>query len=204
MTDELEDETEMSQAQMDALGALLSGESIWAEPDPAVEDRVLAAIEAETGPVDTLSSIRPGIGDRKHLRIIGIAAGVFLALGLGIGLLFAGDDTSVQVALAGTDLAPGASAVADLTETPQGLLVEMDVVGLPPAEPGTYYQAWVRNSDEQAVTIGTFHMRGGDARVELWGGVTSEQYPIITVTLQQEGDGAESSGRVVLNGRVGG
>ena len=36
----------------------------------------------------------------------------------------------------------------------------------------------------------------------LWSGVDLERYPTLTVTLQQEGAGAESSGQVVLSGTV--
>lgn len=202
MSDYDDDQTALNDADMVALGALLGGETIWAEPDPLVEARVLSAVQDETGPVERLVQLRPGIAERRHLRIIAIAAGVLLTLGVTIGLLAGGDDESVTVALAGTDLAPNASAVAELIETPQGLIVLLDVTGLVPAEPGTYYQGWIRNNDDTAVTIGTFHLRGGDGEIELWGGVTSTEYPIITVTLQQEGDGAQSSGQVVLRGRV--
>ena len=54
------------------------------------------------------------------------------------------------------------------------------------------------------VTIGTFHMQGGDDTVELWSGVPLDEYPTLTVTLQDEGGGQESSGRVVLTGVIGG
>ena len=50
------------------------------------------------------------------------------------------------------------------------------------------------------VSAGTFHMRGGDGSIELWSGVSPDDYPLVTVTIQQEADGAESSGRVVLRG----
>ena len=75
--------------------------------------------------------------------------------------------------------------------------------GLPPAEPGTYYQGWVKG-DEGLVTVGTFHLRGGDDTIDLWSGVPLDRYPTLTVTLQEEGGGQESSGVVVLSGPVGG
>ena len=99
---------------------------------------------------------------------------------------------------------PGASADAELEDLASGLRVVLDVSDLPPAEPGTYYQGWVRSEDGEGVTIGTFHMRGGDAKIELWAGVSSAEYPIITVTIQEEGAGAQSSGMVVLRGRLDG
>ena len=36
---------------------------------------------------------------------------------------------------------------------------------------GCYYQAWARSPDGELVSMGTFHMRGGDATVTLWSAV---------------------------------
>ena len=93
--------------------------------------------------------------------------------------------------------------MARVEELGSGVAIELDVRGLPPAPPGTYYQGWVKGA-EGLVTVGTFHLRGGDDTVELWSGVPLDRYPTLTVTLQDEGAGQESSGRVVLSGEVGG
>ena len=61
-------------------------------------------------------------------------------------------------------------------------------MGSPPAEPGTYYQGWVKGP-EGLVTVGTFHLRGGDDTIDLWSGVPLDRYPTLTVTLQDEGGG---------------
>ena len=74
--------------------------------------------------------------------------------------------------------------------------------GAPPAPAGSYYQGWLRNKDGDAVTIGTFHGREGTNDIILWSGVDIADYPTLTVTIQQEGAGAESSGRVVLRGVI--
>ena len=133
-----------------------------------------------------------------------MAAVALVAVGFSAAQLTGGDggrDADVEIALAGTDLAPGASADARLIDTDAGVVVLLDVRDLPPAPEGFYYQGWVRNADE-GVTIGTFHMRGGDNEIELWSGVPLEDYPVITVTLQREGDGPASSGDVVLRGEI--
>ncbi len=52
------------------------------------------------------------------------------------------------------------------------------------------------------VPIGTFHAREGDGPIELWSGVDVADYPTMTVTIQQEGAGPESSGIVVLRGEI--
>lgn len=200
--DDLNPDDGLPSEQSHALGLLLSTESVWDEPDQGVEDSVVAAIAAEVGPIERLVPPRPGRGERRYLYVIAAAAVVLLALGVTIGLVATrGDDAVVEVALVGTDVAPNASAVAQVSDTRSGLRVVLDVSGLSPADAGTYYQGWVRG-DSGAVTIGTFHLRGGDGEVELWAGVTSDEYPGISVTIQQVGGGAESSGVVVLSGEL--
>jgi hypothetical protein len=93
--------------------------------------------------------------------------------------------------------------VATVEETGSGVAIELDVRGLPRPSGARNYQAWMKGPDG-LVTVGTFHMRGGDDSVELWSGVPPDRYPTLTVTLQQEGAGQESSGRVVLSGDIGG
>ena len=197
------DPPELPDAELDALSAMLGSASVWDEPDPAVEDFIVSQVAAEAS-VRPHTPPAPGRADRRHLRVIAAAAALFLVVGVGIALLVPTDDDAgtTTVALGGTDLAPGATAEAELEDLRSGLRVVLDVSSLPPAEPGTYYQGWVRNDDGESVTIGTFHMRGGDAEIELWAGVTSVDYPIITVTLQEEGAGPASSGMVVLRGRL--
>jgi len=55
------------------------------------------------------------------------------------------------------------------------------------------------------VSAGTFHFRGGggDDPIILWAAVSPADYPLVTITLQDLDGGAESSGRVVLRGRLG-
>lgn len=196
------DPPELPEEEFGALASMLGSAAVWADPAPGIEDGLVAEIGAEIGARPHVPA-PPGRSDRRHLRLLGAAAALFLVAGVGIALLFADDDdTTTVVALSGTDLAPGASAEAELSDVDAGLLVVLDVSDLPPAEPGTYYQGWVRNDDGDAITIGTFHLRGGDDEVNLWAGVSSSEYPIITVTIQEEGAGAESSGMVVLRGRL--
>src|SRR6185437_3019822 len=101
--------------------------------------------------------------------------------------------------LAGTRLAPAASATAKLHATPSGLAIELDVSKLPPSPPGFYYQAWMKGP-HGLVTIGTFHMRG-PGTVELWSAVSLADYPTITVTREPEDGNPASSGQVVLTSR---
>ena len=130
------------------------------------------------------------------------AAGFVIALvGVGVILAITGqpEDGEVELALAGTDLAPEAQAVARIVDLPAGTRVELDVSMLEPAPAGTYYEVWLRQDAEVGVSAGTFHLRGGDSEIELWAGVSAEDYPLITVTIQDEAQ-TESSGQVVLRG----
>ncbi len=149
---------------------------------------------------------RDGAGRRRRGLVLAAAAALVILAGVAGAIVVtrgADDPAGTEVAIAGTELAPGASATAHVQETGSGLDITLDVSDLPPAEPGTYYQGWVRNAEGEAVTIGTFHMRGGDDEVDLWAGVDLEDYPTLTVTLQQEGAGPASSGQVVLAGEIG-
>jgi hypothetical protein len=184
---------------------LLADDAVWAEPSPRGAGDLLAAIQAES-PGTALRAARPsppraGLGAHRRLILSAAAGLVILAGALGILLRVGDDGDGRSVEVAGTELAPDASAVARVEETGSGVAIELDVRGLPPAEPGTYYQAWMKGPDG-LVTVGTFHLRGGDDSIELWSGVPPDRYPTLTVTLQQEGAGQESSGRVVLSGDI--
>lgn len=191
---------------------LLAADAVWAEPSPTGVDDLLAAIQTESGGTvpaapATAPAAQPRVPSRRRSRrlmLVAAAAGIVAVAGVvGILVRSADDGAGQDFAVAGTELAPNASGVGTVEETGSGVSIELDVSGLPPAEPDTYYQAWVKGPDG-LVTVGTFHMRGGDDHVDLWSGVPLDRYPTLTVTLQQEGAGQESSGRVVLSGEVGG
>lgn len=197
---------ELTEAEAAQLAALVGDPALWEEPNRADEDAIVAAIRAEAGAEslsfpgdDPSSNVIPISRARRWLGPI--AAGVAAALVVLAGFAFVmnGDDDGVVLALDGTEVAPGASAEAIVAPLDAGTRIILDVSGLPPAEPGTYYEAWMRIDAETGVSAGTFHMRGGDGTIELWSGVTPDDYPLITVTLQDEGQ-TESSGVVVLRG----
>jgi hypothetical protein len=225
-----------TQAELDALARILGDAVVWDEPDPMVEDRVIAAIVGEaaeaarTAPTASRPTALPSPGpaadrpapggpapegptgkviDARHRfrrggLVLSAAAAVVVVVAIGFALLRSSEpDTGGEVvALAATELAPGARADADITTQPGGTAIALDVKGLGPAPEGFYYEAWLRKSPEVGVSAGTFHLRGGDDEIVLWSGVSTEDYPLVTVTIQEEGAGAESSGKVVLRGKV--
>ncbi len=143
-------------------------------------------------------------GGRVPVPLLAAAAALIVLVGA-VGVLVVRRDedhpTGTEFAIAGTPLVPDASARATVDDLSAGVSIKLDVVGLPPADPGTYYQAWVSGSSG-AVTVGTFHMRGGDGWIYLWSGVETDRYPTLNVTLETEDVDPASSGLVVLSGRI--
>lgn len=189
------------------LAALLADPAIWEPLDAATEARIVVAIRDEAGAaeVDVRSAVVVPISQRRRW-VAPFAAGA-AAVALVVGVLAvvaddAGDDWSLEVALESTELAPAAAGVIGVDTTPLGTRIVLDVSGLPPADDGQYYEAWLRTGPDIGVSAGTFHLRGGDGEIELWAGVTIDEYPLFTITIQDEAD-PTSSGRVVLRARVG-
>jgi hypothetical protein len=201
-----------ARAELDELLRLFAKSSTWEQPPPDLADDVVAGIRAAAVDANVDPTIAPvpqavpapqaapAIPRRNWFRpALAVAAAVVLVIALGAVLVTRGEREQETFALAATDVIPGASGEASLEETGSGLSISLSVQGLPPAEPGTFYQAWMRG-DAGSVPIGTFHARQSGDSIELWSGVDVAEYPTMTVTLQQEGAGPESSGVVVLRG----
>lgn len=191
-----------------AAARLLTGDAVWADPPPWLGESVVAAITAERdasggAPASAAAPQRPR-RSVHHRWWLAAAATLIAVLAVGVVVLLPDRDGGDDVALAieGTELAPGARADATVDVLSAGVAIRLDVSGLAPAPPGTYYQGWVRSEAGEMVSIGTFHLRGGDGRVTLWSGVPIDDYPTLTVTLQREGEGTGSSGEVVLRGAL--
>lgn len=191
----LADGDALGRADLDRIRRLLAEGSLWEQPRPELVDTIVSRIEAEsTSRARTRRRWAWPVGG-------GIAAAAALAIGVVAASPWqttAGD--GLRVALAGTELAPHASATAVVHDTPAGVAIILDTEGLPPAPEGSYYQAWVKGP-AGLVAIGSFHMRGpGAVPIELWSGVDLDAYPEITVTLEPEDGDPASSGELVLAG----
>jgi hypothetical protein len=164
---------------------ILSGETVWAQVPEVLED--------------ILAEIDEGPPAASMWRWVPVAA--LLVVVVVVGGIMLNRPDPIDFTLAGTSLAPGASADVRVVETPAGVVLRLEVAGLDPAAPGTYYQGWVLSGDS-AVSVGTFHMRGGDGSVAFWSGVDPEAYSELIVTLQDEEGGPARSDRVVMTGRA--
>ena len=208
--------------ELDAVRALLVDPSLWDEPSADLGDRVLAAVDAERGssavprvpsptsvppaaplapPVRLLAGNVRDIRDARRSRVLTFLAGAAAAavVAVAISLVPRGSSGGDRIALAGTELAPGASGSARILKRESGLRIELNATGLPRRDGRLFYQAWLKGAGG-LVPIGTFHT--GD-HVVLWAGVSLKDFPTITVTQEEVGDQA-SSGLLALVGTLGG
>jgi Anti-sigma-K factor rskA, C-terminal len=189
------------------IARLLEDPAVWAEVSPDLRARTLAAAVAAGHGGETEAGDVPAhrVQRRRWRPMVLAAAAAVLVLALaatgGVRLLAGRDGEGVQVALAGTEDLPGASATAELRDEPAGVSIDLDVSGLPPAPDGTFYEAWLVG-DAGKVSAGTFHRRGDQDHVQLWLGVDTAGYDAITVTRQPVQGGTLAEGVVVLRGEL--
>src|ERR1700712_4342166 len=183
--------------ELDAIRALLADPAVWAEPSPALEDRVVAAIAAAQ--VDGGQPI--ALHRQSHWipnAIIGVAAALILTAGVVSGLRQTRATPQTYAAeLHSTALASGAAGTAMLTQTTSGWQSHLHANGLPRRDGGEFYEAWLKNGAGVLVPIGTFNE---PTDVTLWAGVSPGEFPTMTVTRQQANGNQASSGEVVLAG----
>ncbi len=184
--------------RLDMIRGLLSDPGVWTEPPSGVVDGIGAITVHE-------SDLQPSRSRRLRVPLVVAAAAVSIAI---LGILGVFDrpvvEPSAVANLTGTELMPSASGTATVRDTSSGWAIRLELEGLPGAPAGSFYQGWAWSQEGEGVSIGTFHLRGGDYPVTLWAGVELSEYPWIWVTLQEEGAGPEASGLVLLRGRIDG
>lgn len=187
---------ERSEGQLSGdLGDVLADEATWAQPPPEVETGILSLIAAEA------ESKEPAMSGRGRLvptLVVGAAVLAFV-VAFAAGVFRQEAPTEYRAILAGSELTPGVEGTAIARPNSNGWWIRLDVTGLPPADQGSFYEGWVW-SGENTVSIGTFHMRGGDGYVVLWSGVGLDEYTTLLVTVQDQGGGFAPSDLVVLTG----
>jgi hypothetical protein len=196
--------TPQERAELDELRELLEAPAAWEEPDPGLEDRVVAAIAAEAGAVAAPKAGKP-VRPRWRLRrpVLALGGGLAAAAAaIAVALVIALGGSSSQplqfaMVVSGTPLAPSAHGNATLTKTQSGWRIELSATGLPHLSGCRYYQAWLKNAAGILVPVGTFN----DAqKVTLWSGAPVTQFRSFSVTVQQANGNPVSSGRRVLVG----
>ncbi len=204
--------TAAERAELDRLRGHLQADATWVEPDPGLEDRVVAAVAQEAGRAragrgrEASGAARPqrrALADRLGLRAPAFALGALAAALVAVVVAVSGGGGSATpefaATVAGTALAPTAQGNATFTKTTSGWRIQLSASGLPRLANGRYYQAWLKSPAGALVPVGTFN----DARkVTLWAGVTPPAFPVLTVTRQRADGNPASSGERVLLGTI--
>src|SRR5438477_182424 len=196
---------------MDVVRGLLADPSVWAQPDPSLEDSIVTAIAAEAATGRGGSSISPAAErngqapeqdrfSRSRRRSVygalAAVAAVVLAVGASVGVATSGSHPRrISAALSATGVLPRASGSATFTSTTSGWRIELRTTGLPRLDNGRYYEAWMKNGAGVLVAIGTFNQ---GPEVILWSGVSPKEFPTVTVTEQEANGNSASSGIRVL------
>lgn len=182
--------------RLDLIRELLARATLWEETPPGLAEKVSQGIG--TRPVEPVAR-----SPRRWLVPVLVGA-VALLFGV-LALMLPSDEPDPPDAVAtmsGTDLVPESEGTAAIRNMGSGWSIRLNLVGLPPAAEGTFYQGWAWNDAGEGVSIGTFHLRGGHYPVTLWAGVDLADYPYIWVTLQEEGGGTDVSDQIVMRGRI--
>jgi hypothetical protein len=196
-----------AEAMLGRFGATLRSAAVWEDLPDDLGERVFAQVETlrtdgHPGSDDVAASSAPASLDagrrrRRNLSWLGpglaIAAAALVAFAA--GALLTGDDDGgrshepiAEVELTPTALGSGATAEGTVADAGAGYSINIDVAGLPAAPEGEYYEGWLHDEETgDWVSVGTFHMRGGDDRVVLWAGVPIARYGELVVTAEVEG-----------------
>jgi Anti-sigma-K factor rskA, C-terminal len=202
--------TPQERAELDEVHTFLEAPATWEEPDPGLEDLVVAAVarEAERAHVTQIPKAQapvrrrwlPASLRRRPALVFGGLATAAAALAVALVIVLGGNSAKplrFAMVVSGTALAPNAHGSANLTQTDSGWRIELKATGLPHLAGGRYYQAWLKNSAGILVPVGTFN----DAqKVTLWSGAPVTQFRMFTVTRQLANGNPASSGQRVLTG----
>ena len=146
-----------------------------------LEDRIVAGIAEERRVVVPIGRARRAWPGRLAAAALGAAAAAAVVL-----IAVPRDDdqqADARIDIVGTDLAPGVSGSAGITELSSGVRIDFSVKGLPRRDGGDFYQGWLKNcAGTELVPIGTYHELD-DATG--WAGVSIDDFPVLTVTREQ-------------------
>jgi hypothetical protein len=185
-------------AELEMFADILADPSTWAEPSAGLEDNVVRAVQNAPRATTAKSATRTRARRGRMLVAVAAAAAIVVLALAGIGVFKSQASPDYRAALSGTPLAPNARASADVNRNDAGFRITLDAHGLPKLPAGEYYQAWLKNGANVLVPIGTFS--SSDGRITLWSGVSPQDFPTITVTIERADNDQGSSGRRVLIG----
>lgn len=191
-----------------------SPDAVAARPRPELEDSVLdhyARLRAERAGRRgrRLTRLPRGIAHSGALaaRLRSAATGTLAAVAaLGLALLavaivsFNGSHSEIE--LAGSSLAPDASAVLTLDPSAGGTSIRLRAEGLEPTSGRDVYELWFVNA-EGRVSAGTFRVgASGRAEARLGAAVLPDEYPTVGVTHEPDPADPARNGVNVLQGSL--
>ena len=200
----------LEQERRDALEARVAASSELAD-QLAEQQRAVALTRSAADEVEAPAALRARVETQRRSRrgrapgrfvLAGAATTAALVAVVALAVSVLGSGTSAEsfhVALAPTDLAPGATGEATLTKTTSGWRIELDATGLPRLDSGRFYEGWLRDAAGVLVPIGTFNE---GKRVTLWAGVSPTEFTMLTVTRERADGDQTPSGEKVLDGKV--
>jgi Anti-sigma-K factor rskA len=186
---------------------LAAGDDVTAATGAGDENVDATAEPAAAGPAEPAAG--PAVvdlGERRSARwgrgrrvgtIAAVAAAAAAVVVFGLSLLVPSQHTG-KADLVGTAAAPAARARVAVVNLDAGAQFTLYIDGLPPAAPGTYYEAWLRK-DGATIPLGSFHLHQPGA-VIVWSGVEWAGAEL-TVTRQRV-DAGLVPGERVLDGQL--
>ena len=163
------------------LGTYLRDPLMWEEPPAHLGEQVVQAVSGEA------------VVHRRRPRWWFFGAAAVLAVLATFATLVDRSDWTLELE-AGTT-APEATATVAGWNLDHGTRMVLDISGLGPAEPGTYYELWLTAPDGRHVSAGTFRESG---RIEVTAGVSRSEFPRLWITHEPAEDGS-SFGATVLD-----
>ncbi len=141
------------------------------EPPTELRNRILGAVEADSGPAKTAPArpTKPPFWKRiSPAALSGVAAALALAVGIAGGYALRGDSGTPQTVATTVPVeptAPSVRAAANIVRHDD--TYTLDVSHIPDLRPGDVYQVWMRNGDQLQPSILFVPSRDGTAKLVL-------------------------------------
>jgi hypothetical protein len=165
----------------------LDDPTIWEEPSPELEDRIVALIAGTPS-----RAVKPR---RRQRWLSPTVAAAAIALLAGIYAIARPPTPDWEVVMPGTELSPLATSTVAGWNTGSGTRMVLSVEGLEPAPDGFVYEFWLSEGPVH-ISAGTFKAGG---EIDVWSGVTRADFPRLWVTLEPLDDDESPSGQTVLD-----
>ncbi|MGH8923810.1 MAG: anti-sigma factor family protein [Acidimicrobiia bacterium] len=170
----------LEQAALHRIRETLGEPSLWEEPSPELAERITMLGRGAT---------RQSRRQRPARYLAPVAAAV--AAVLVAGILVTADRSDWEFGLTGVGEGANASAVVAGWNDEEGTRLRIEVEGIAPSPPGSYYEIWMTSPDGLHVSAGTFR---GDGVINASAGVRRADFPRLWITLESvDGDSGPSS-----------